>query len=86
MKEALQEIRTRRSCRKFQPRQVSEEDLQAILEAGTWAPTGMGLQSPVIVVVQKPELVSKLSKMTAAIMGRDMDPFYGAPCVLVVLA
>ena len=86
MKETLQDLKDRRSCRSFLPQQVKEEQLNAILEAGTYAPTGMGMQSPVIVVVQKPELVAKLSKMNAAIMGRDMDPFYGAPCVLVVLA
>lgn len=86
MKETLQDLKDRRSCRSFLPQQVKEEQLDAILEAGTYAPTGMGMQSPVIVVVQKPELVAKLSKMNAAIMGRDMDPFYGAPCVLVVLA
>ena len=86
MKETLQDLKERRSCRSFLPQQVKEEQLNAILEAGTYAPTGMGMQSPVIVVVQKPELVAKLSKMNAAIMGRDMDPFYGAPCVLVVLA
>ena len=86
MKETLQDLKERRSCRSFLPQQIKEEQLDAILEAGTYAPTGMGMQSPVIVVVQKPELVAKLSKMNAAIMGRDMDPFYGAPCVLVVLA
>ena len=46
----------------------------------------MGKQSPVIVVVQKPELIAKLSKMNAAVMGTTSDPFYGAPTVLIVLA
>lgn len=86
MKETLQDIRTRRSCRKFQPRQVSEEDLQAILEAGTWAPTGRGAQSPVMVVVQDKETIARLSRMNAAVLGTAGDPFYGAPTVVVVLA
>lgn len=86
MKETLMDLKLRRSCRKFLPQQVGEDELNAILEAGTYAPTGRGAQSPVIVVVQKPELVAKLSKMNADIMGTDSDPFYGAPCVLVVLA
>ena len=60
--------------------------VNAILEAGTYAATGMGKQSPVIVVVQKPELIAKLSKMNAAVMGTTSDPFYGAPTVLIVLA
>ena len=63
-----------------------DEQLDAILEAGTYAATGMGKQSPVIVVVQKPELIAKLSKMNAAVMGTTSDPFYGAPTVLIVLA
>ena len=46
----------------------------------------MGKQSPGIGVVQKPELIAKLSKMNAAVMGSSNDPFYGAPTVLIVLA
>ena len=86
MKETLQDIKKRRSCRKFRSEQIKDEELNAILEAGTYAPTGMGKQSPVIVVVQKPELISKLSKMNATVMGADCDPFYGAPTLLIVLA
>ena len=52
MKETLQDLKTRRSCRKYRPEQIKDEELEAILEAGTYAPTGMGKQSPVIVVVQ----------------------------------
>ena len=86
MKETLQDIKTRRSCRKFQSRQVAEEDLKAILEAGTWAATGHGWQSPVMVVVQDKATIEKLSKMNAAILGVSSDPFYGAPTVVIVLA
>lgn len=86
MKETLQDIRTRRSCRKFQPRQIADEELNAILEAGTWAPTGRGAQSPVMVVVQDRETIEQLSRMNAAFLGTDSDPFYGAPTVVVVLA
>ena len=86
MKETLQDLKTRRSCRKFQPGQISEEQLQAILEAGTWAATGRGAQSPVMVVVQDKETIAKLSKMNAAVLGVTSDPFYGAPTVVIVLA
>ena len=86
MKETLQDIRTRRSCRKFQSRQISDEELNAILEAGTWAATGHGWQSPVMVVVQDKDTIAKLSKMNAAVLGVDSDPFYGAPTVVIVLA
>lgn len=86
MKETLLDLKTRRSCRKYQPEQIKEEELLAILEAGTYAPTGMGAQSPIIVAVQDKETRDYLSKLNAGIMGADIDPFYGAPTVLVVLA
>lgn len=86
MKETLRDLKERRSCRAYLPEQISEEALAAILEAGTYAPTGMGRQSPVIVAVQDPETRNALSRMNAAVMGRDGDPFYGAPTVVVVLA
>jgi nitroreductase len=86
MKETLQDLKTRRSCRKYQPKQIKAEELNVILEAGTYAPTGMGKQSPVIVAVQDRETIVKLSKMNAAIMGSTSDPFYGAPTVVIVLA
>ena len=84
--EVLNAIKSRRSIRKYKAEQITDEQLDAILEAGTYAATGMGKQSPVIVVVQKPELIAKLSKMNAAVMGTTSDPFYGAPTVLIVLA
>lgn len=86
MKETLRDLKERRSCRAYLPEQIREEALAAILEAGTYAPTGMGRQSPVIVAVQDPETRNALSQMNAAVMGRDGDPFYGAPTVVVVLA
>ena len=86
MNETLKTLKERRSCRKYSAKQVEAEALDAILEAGTYAPTGMNRQAPVIVAVQDPQTVKKISKMNAAVMGTDTDPFYGAPTVLVVLA
>ena len=87
MKETLRDLKTRRSVRSYQKKQISDEQLNAILEAGTWAPTGMGAQSPVIVVIQNPELIARLSRLNAEVMGNPgSDPFYGAPTLLVVLA
>lgn len=57
MKETLQDLKTRRSCRKYRQEQIKEEELQAILEAGTYAPTGMGAQSPIMVVVQDKKVI-----------------------------
>lgn len=86
MNEVLKCLKERRSVRKYRKEQISEEQLAQILEAGTYAATGMGMQSPIIVVVQDPAVIAKLSKMNAAVMGVSSDPFYGAPTVIVVLA
>lgn len=81
----LDSLKTRRSVRSYTDKPVEQEKLDAILEAATYAPTGMGSQSPVIVLVQTPELVQKISRMNAAVLGRDnIDPFYGAPVVAIV--
>ena len=87
MNETLKVLKERRSIRKYKSEQVREEDLNAILEAGTWAATGKNLQSPVMVVVQDQETISYMSKLNAQIQGKpNADPFYGAPTVVVVLA
>ena len=76
----------RRSVRKYQPQQVSDAHLDAVLEAGLYAPTAKNNQKPVMVAVRDKETRDLLSKMNASVMGVDSDPFYGAPCVIVVLA
>lgn len=87
MASTLEDLKNRRSCRSYQPRQITEEELQQVLEAGTYAPTGRGAQAPIIVVVQDKETIAALSRQNAAIMGNpEADPFYGAPTVLIVLA
>ena len=86
MNEVIKNIKERRSVRAYRPEQIKEKELNEILEAGTYAPTGMGMQSPIIIAVTNKELRDKLSKMNAEIMGSKADPFYGAPVVLVVLA
>ena len=86
MLETIQDIRTRRSCRKYLPEQVSDEQLNTILEAATWTPTGRGKQSPQMVVVQDAEMLSRLSRLNAQIMGTEADPMYGAPTAVLVFA
>ena len=84
--EVLKALKERRSIKKYKSTQITDEELNAVLEAGTYAPTGMNRQSPVMVAVQDPETVKKLSELNAAVMGVNIDPFYGAPTVIVVLA
>ena len=86
MAETLTTLKTRRSCRAYKPEHIEEEKLNAILEAGTYAATGMGKQSPIILVIKDPEVRAKLTKLNAAAMSMDIDPFYGAPELVVVLA
>ena len=87
MNETLKAIRECRSIRKYKAEQIKDSELNAVLEAGTWAPTGKGMQSPVMVVVQDAETIAYLSGMNAQIMGNPAaDPFYGAPTVVVVLS
>ncbi len=84
--ETLETLKTRRSCRAYKPAQITEEELDAVLEAGTYAPTAKGLQSPKIVVIQDAATRAELSRMNAAVMGGAGDPMYGAPTYLLVLA
>lgn len=83
---ALEVMKTRRAIRAYQDKMPERELIAQIVEAGTYAPTGMGRQSPVIVAVTNREIRNRLSRLNAGIMGNDSDPFYGAPVVLVVLA
>ena len=86
MAETLLTLKTRRSCRAYKPELIEEEKLNAIIEAGTYAATGRGMQSPIIIAVTDRAVRDRLSKMNAAIMGASIDPFYGAPELLIVLA
>ena len=86
MNAALENLLTRRSVRKYRPEQITDEELNAVLEAGTYAPTAKGTQSPLIIAVQDKGDIARLSSLNAQIWGTDTDPFYGAPTVVVVLA
>ena len=84
--ETLENLKTRRAIRAYQDKMPAMELIEQVVEAGTYAPTGMGRQSPIIVAVTNKEMRDSLSRMNAKVMGADNDPFYGAPVVLVVLA
>lgn len=90
MKDALEVLYNRRAIRKFKSEQIKDEDLDAILKAGTFAPTGMGLQSPLIVSIQNPEDVATLNRLSLQIMNanggprREGLPYYGAPTIILI--
>ena len=86
MNEAYMNLLERRSIRKYDDRPVPDELLDAVLQAGIHAPSGMNTQGVRLVAVRDPQTVVCLSKLNAAVMNATNDPFYGAPCVVIVLA
>ena len=86
MNEFIKELNARRSVRSYNGTPVEKEKIEQIVEAGLYAASGMGKQSPVILAVTNKELRDELSAMNAAVMNSTNDPFYGAPEVIVVLA
>ncbi|MDR2072238.1 MAG: nitroreductase [Spirochaetaceae bacterium] len=85
MKTTLGDLKTRRSIRRYKAEQITDEELDAVLEAGTYAPTGMGAQSPVIVAVQNKKDRDEVEKLNDAVF-KGQGSFYGAPTVVNVLA
>ena len=86
MNNTINDIMSRRSIRKYKSEQISREELDIVLQAGISAPTGKNRQSPILIAVQNKEVRDLLSRMNAQVLGADVDPFYGAPTVVVVLA
>ena len=83
--EAMKNLLERRPIRKYRETQVPDELLDQILEAGLYAPTGMNRQNVIMVAVRDQETRNQMMRINAAVMGSQNDPFYGAPCVIVVL-
>ena len=86
MNEAIKNMLERRSIRKYLEKDVPDELIEEIVKCGTYAPTGKGMQSPIILVIKDKETRDKISKINAEILGTTSDPFYGAPVVIIVLA
>ena len=86
MNETISCLLNRRSVRAYRPEQIKPAELETILQAGLYAPSAMNRQSSIMLVIQDRETISMLSRLNAMVMGRDTDPFYGAPTVIVVLA
>ena len=88
MNPVLEAMKSRRSIRKFKPDMVEQEKIDQIVEAGLYAASGMGKQATKIIIVKNKAFRDKLSAINGKIMGQPegVDPFYGAPVVLIVLA
>ena len=88
MSNVFDNIKSRRSIRKYKPDSVPENLINKIMEAGSYAATGKNWQSPIVIAVTNPRLRDKISDMNRRIGGWEegFDPFYGAPVILIVLA
>ncbi len=84
-KEMYEGLLARRSVRAYKSEQITDEELQAVLKAGTYAPTAANRQSPIIIAVQNPEEVKAVNALNAQFCPNPA-PYYGAPTVLLVLA
>ena len=88
MNEVLKAIKERRSIRCYKPDMPSKEDLDTIIEAGLYAASAMGKQDVIFVAITDKETRDRLAAANHDIAGfpEGMDPFYGAPAVIAVLA
>ena len=88
MNEVLEAIKSRRSIRKFKPDMLEQDKIDQIVEAGLYAASGMNKQASKIIVVKNKAFRDKLSAINAKVMGQPegVDPFYGAPVILIVLS
>ncbi len=86
MNQFISQLIDRRSIRNFNPDMVPDEDINDILEAGLYAATGMNNQKLRLIAITDKNVRNEISQMNAKIMGKDMDPFYGAPVIIIALA
>lgn len=62
MDPVIKNIMTRRSIRKYKEEQITEDDLDTILLAGSFAPNGMGTQSWKFTAIQSPSAMKKVNE------------------------
>lgn len=85
MKNGMEVLLERRSIRKYKPDQITQKELQAVIDAARYAPTARNRQPGLIIAVQDKETIAELSRINAEIWDKSSDPFYGAPTILLVL-
>lgn len=84
--DAIEMLKTRRSCRTYRNEQIKDCELETIIACGLCAPSAHNEQTVKVIVVQDAEKIAKLSRLNAQIMGTSSDPFYGAPTVCLIVA
>ena len=87
MNETIKTLETRCSCKAYTDKMFPKDLLDEILEAGLYAPSGMGQQNCAAIVITNKEIRDMLEQENAKIMGRDhLHPFYNAPIFVLVIA
>jgi nitroreductase len=86
MEDILDIIVSRRSVKKYKSDMPNKDDIEKVIKAGMYAPSGRNKQASIILAITNRKVRDDLSKMLAESRGIDIDPFYGAPVILVVLA
>jgi Nitroreductase len=88
MNEVIKAMMERRSIRKFKPDMPPAELIDQIMEAGLYAASAMGKQSPIMIAVTNKELRDMIAADNCRIGGWEdgFDTFYGAPAFIIVLA
>lgn len=77
-------ISTRRSIRAFTEQRISREDLEKIVQAGAWAPTGMNKQTFRFTVLSDPAEILRVAKILGAEMANEGYDFYRPTAMVLV--
>ena len=85
----LEAITGRYSCRAYKNEQITEEDLEKILEAGMAAPVASAAYDTLhITIVRKQDVFDQIntgvSDLIFKMMGRRMDKNFGAPTMIFI--
>lgn len=86
MNAVLQAIRSRRSCRAFTEKKVERGDLEAIVDAGLWAPSGKNSQCWHFSVLTNEEKIQKLAKFVGTAVGNPESYDFYKPTALILLS
>lgn len=88
MNETIRTILSRRSIRKYKEEQIKDEELQTILEAAKYAPSGMNQQPWHFTVIQNKAALGKVNEACKAVMqksdNKDLNVMYNAPTLIIV--
>ena len=88
MNEVISNILNRRSIKRYTDEKVKKEDLDLIVEAGLYAPSGSNKQAAIMAVIQDEEMIRRLERLNAIVVGKDPDlihGFYNAKTIILTL-